>query len=144
MFSIPAGCHHTQQDGELIHNRKKQALSNLSIKSIQMHIKALIIRKLFVILKINYRGRHVFKYTFLKATEFPFWLIQYSFNKFRFQLIGITRVLSQISTKTSISRGYINFFKVLAGFNSHIEELVKTRKFLFGVYPNGIGLRTDA
>jgi hypothetical protein len=144
LFSIPAGCHRTQQDGESIPSMKKQALSNLSIKSIYMQYKALLVRKLFVIFETNYRRICVFNYTFLKVTVFPFWLIQYSINKFRFQLIKITGVLSQVSTKTLILRGYINFFKVLAGFNSHIQELAKTHKFLFGHYPNGIGLRTDA
>ena len=144
LFSVPAGCHRTQQDGESIPSMKKQALSNLSIKSIQMHIKALLFRKLFVIFEINYRLKCRFQYKILKTTEFPFWLIQYSIDKFRFQFIEITRLLSQIYTKSHILRGYINSFKVLAGFKFHMEELAKTHKFLFGDYPNGIGLRTDA
>ena len=111
LFSVPAGCHRTQQDGESIPSRKKQALSNLSIKSIQMHIKALLIRKLFVIFEINYRLKCRFQYKILKTTEFPFWLIQYSINKFRFQLIEITRLLSQISTKSHILKGYINSYQ---------------------------------
>jgi hypothetical protein len=144
MFSIPAGCHHTQQDGESKSGMMKEVSSSLSIKSIYMQLSALLIRKLFVFFEFNYRQKCRFQYTILKLAELLLWLTQYSINKFRIQLIRITRVLSHISTKSSILKGYIKFLKVLAGFNPHMQELAKTHKFLFGDYPNGIGLRTDA
>ena len=144
LFSIPAGCHRTQQDGKSIPSRTKKVSSSLCIISILMHFQAPVIRNLFVFFEANYRQKYRFQYTILKLAELLLWLTQYSINKFRFQFIEITRVLSQISTKSPILSGYINFFKVLAGFKFHMEELAKTRKFLFGDYPNGIGLRTDA
>jgi hypothetical protein len=144
MFSIPAGCHHTQQDGESICDKKKQALANLSIKNMYMQTYALLIRKLFAIFEANCRQSFRFKFKILKATELLLWLTQYSINKFRFRLIKSTRALSQPPPKSSFLTGYINSLKVSARLNAHIQELAKGHEFLFGHYPNGIGLRTDA
>ena len=111
LFSIPAGCTHTQQDGESIPDRKKNASSNSSIKSIYLHIQASVILKLFVIFRFNFRRKFKIQYTISKSTELRFWITQYSINKFRFQLIGIKQVLSRISHKSLILKGYINIFK---------------------------------
>ena len=76
-----------------------------------MHIQASIILTLFVIFRFNFRRKFKFQYTIPKSTELRFWITQYSINKFRFQLIGIKQVLSRISPKSHILKGYINIFK---------------------------------
>lgn len=143
LFSIPAGCTHTQQDGESIPDRKKNASSYLSIKSIYLHIKASSILKLFVIFRFNFRRKFKIQYTIPKATELQFWKKQCSINKFRFQLFGIKRVLSRISPKSHILKGYINIFKCPSWVRFLSQELARTHKFLFGDNPNGSGSYTD-
>ena len=143
LFSIPAGCTHTQQDGESIPDRKKNASSNLSIKSIYLHIQASSIFKLFVIFRFNFRRKFKIQYTIPKATELQFWKKQCSINKFRFQLFGIKRVFSRISPKSHILKGYINIFKCPSWVRFLRQELARTHKFLFGDYPKEIGSHTD-
>ena len=111
LFFLPPGCRHTQVEGESIPTMNKNTSSYLSIKSIYLHIQASVILKLFVIFRFNFRRKFKIQYTISKSTELRFWITQYSINKFRFQLIGIKQVLSRISHKSLILKGYINIFK---------------------------------
>ena len=111
LFFLPPGCRHTQVDGESIPTMNKNTSSYLSIKSIYLHIQASMILTLFVIFRFNFRRKFKIQYTIHKATELQFWKKQCSINKFRFQLIGIKQVLSRISPKSLILKGYINIFK---------------------------------
>jgi hypothetical protein len=132
LFSIPAGCNPTQQDGASITDRKKNASSSLSTKSIYMQFNTLLIQKLFKILEINFRQDFGLQYTIFKATELQLLLTQYSSNKFRFQLPEIAGVLSPIPLKSNILKGFINFLKIFTSPCIEMQDLVLEHEFLLG------------